>query len=380
MTVTTLYLGLLIATITQSTLLIAALLSSKQSNKTANYLLSGIIALFSYYTLIKILCGTELILQYPYFIQTYRPLPFLVWAAFYFYTKAMTDPSFRFQRKDSLHLLPFGLYTLFSLSFFVTDEATQLQIVLLSALLFFYLILSYRILRDHQQRIKDVFSNLEQVKLDWLKYLLAAFGIIWATAFINGLAGIVDYKAVFVLPPILLCLTIYAIGFYALRQPEIFKDAPIDPASGRVKLSVEPAPVSISHANQPPKYECSGLTSQELSAYGEKLIAYLEEEKPYTNNDLKLQDIADSLGLPAYQLSQIINTTLQRNFYDLVNSYRIEEAKRQLIAPTNQHFTILAIAYDVGFNSKSAFNTAFKKYTKMTPSQYKHSQLSAALA
>jgi len=395
MTVNTLYVGLLVATIAQSTLLIGALLTSRHGNRSANYLLSGIIALFSYYTLVKILCGTELIHDYPHFIQTYMPLPFLIWAALYFYVKAMTDPSFRFQARDSVHLLPFGLYIVLSLPFFLSDGTTKLhlhsaappylmrlKIALQGAMLLVYLILSYRVLRRHQQHIQDLFSNLEHVKLDWLKFLLIAFGVIWASAFAKSLTGI-HYVADFAIPPILLCLAIYAIGFYALKQPEIFTDRGMEPVGDRVAPPGEPTPVSTpltdqsSQTRQPPKYEYSALIPQDLSTYGDELIDYLEKEKPYTNNELKLQDIADNLGIPQYQLSQVLNTKLNVNFYTLVNGYRIEEAKRRLMDPKKQHLTILAIAYDVGFNSKSAFNTSFKKYTNMTPSQFKTSQVGA---
>ena len=72
-----------------------------------------------------------------------------------------------------------------------------------------------------------------------------------------------------------------------------------------------------------------------------------------------------------YQLSQVINTSLGQNFYNLINSYRVEEAKQQLSASDKQNQTILAIAYDVGFNSKSVFNKAFKKFTGTTPSKYR---------
>lgn len=395
MTVNTLYLGLLIATIAQSALLITALLTFKQGNKTANYLLSGIIALFSYYILVKILCRTELIRDYPHLIRTYMPLPFLIWAGLYFYTKAMTNPAFRFEARDSVHLLPFGLYTLSSVPFFLADGATKLQswsappttlnllsVTLQGVVLFFYLALSYRILRNHHQRVKDVFSNLEKVKLDWLKYLLAAFGIIWAAAFIGFVARL-EYRADLVVPPILLVLTIYAIGFYALKQPEIFKDVGVEAGGQPAESPVASATVRTRQADRPSKpgrparYEYSGLTSEELSAYGRRLTEYLEREKPYTNNELKLQELADPLGVPSYQLSQIISVELRRNFYDLINSYRIEEAKRRITEPANQDLTILAIAYDVGFNSKSAFNAAFKKYTKMTPSQFKRSRPAA---
>jgi len=204
------------------------------------------------------------------------------------------------------------------------------------------------------------------------------------------------------LPPTLLCLTIYAIGFYALKQPDIFRDISIetvktDDISAELPVNassqeetvrtddmsaespVTPvnasSPIQSSRINQPAKYEYSKLTSDELTAYGEKLLEYLERKKPYLDNDLKLQDIADTMGLPSYHLSQIINTQLNRNFYDLINSYRIEEAKRQLSDPDKHDLKILAIAFEAGFNSKSAFNVAFKKYTNITPSRYRQSQL-----
>ncbi len=129
MTTNALYLTLIIATLTQSTLLIGAILTSKKGNKIANYLLCLIIGLFSYYALIKILCSTELIREYPHFTQTYRPIPFLIWAAFYFYTKALTNPFFQFQKKDFLHLIPFGLYFLFLLPYFLSDQTIKLQAI-----------------------------------------------------------------------------------------------------------------------------------------------------------------------------------------------------------------------------------------------------------
>jgi len=403
MTANTLYMGLLIATLAQSTLLISALLSKKNSNRVANFLLVGIIALFSYYMLIKILCGTKLILNYPHFAQTYRPLPFLIWALFYFYIKAMTNPNFRFQLKNGIHLTPFLVYTLFLLSFFLSNTSVKIEaastplpthyilaVVLQTILLLLYLIQSYRILRDHQRHIQDLFANIEKVKLVWLKYLLTVFGIIWVAAFIKFISGIV-YTADFVMPPILLCLAIYGIGFYALKQPEIFKNIKIDtfhtePENEHTDPSVDDfgeksqSAEQLLNVNRHLKYKYSSLKPRDLSAYGQKLIEYIKKDKPYADNELKLQDIASYLGLPPYQLSQVINTELKTNFYSLINKYRIEEAKRLLIDPDKQHLNILEIAFETGFNSKSAFNTAFKKNTTITPSQYKQSQIHQSIA
>ena len=390
---------LIVATITQATLLVFALLTSKHSYKTPNYLLSGLIVLFSYYALVKVLSNTNEIFHYPYLIRTYRPIFILACAVIYFYCKALTTPGLRFSYKDTLHLLPFGLYTLIMLPFFFSDPATKIASLSLQPftlswvmersfwviIFFFYFGLSFRTIHHHQQHIKDIFSNLHKVKLDWLRNLLLAFGVIWITAILRFLTayGKVGYENKF-LVPILLCLTIFIIGWYALRQPEIFSDRwdKLIRENDRKSVTVgsmekhpreEPAGFK-----QPPKYEYSGLSERDIARHKEKLIDYLEREKPYTDPDLKLQNLADYLRIPPYQLSQIINTELQQNFYDLINSLRIAEAKHRLMDPAKQHITIIAIAYDVGFNSKSTFNTAFKKYTKMTPSQFKKSPLANA--
>ncbi len=384
---------LLIATMTQGTLLVIALLTSKHTYRTPNYLLSGLIVLFSYYALVKILSNTNGILQYPHLIRTYRPIFILVCPIIYFYCKALTNPDFKFTRRDCLHLLPLGIYTLIMFPFFFSDPATKIASLSLQpfttswviercffvVLFFFYFALSYRTIRHHQEQIKNVYSNLEKVKLGWLKNLLLAFGVIWITALLRFLTayGKVGYENK-ILVPIFLCLTVFLIGVYALRQPEIFSDRWDKLIK---KNDQKPVPVvSIEKKSQEnptrfkrvPKYEYSSLSEHDIAKYRDKLINYLEREKPYTDPDLKLQNLADYLGIPSYQLSQIINTELQQNFYDLINSLRISEAKHKLIDPTHQDITILAIAYDVGFNSKSTFNTAFKKYTKMTPSQFKN--------
>jgi len=387
---------LIVATITLGSLLVFALLTSKHSYKTANYLLSGLIVLFSYYALVKILSNTNEILHYPHLIRTYRPIFILACAVIYFYCKALTTPGFRFTYIDSLHLVPFGMYTLIMLPFFFSDPATKvaslsLQPFTLSWMIergfwviifFFYFAFSFRTIHHHQQHIKDIFSNLEKVKLDWLRNLLLAFGVIWVTALLRFLTayGKVGYENKF-LVPILLCLTIFLIGWYALRQPEIFSDRwdklirENDRKSETAVSMGKNRQEEPARSKQPPKYEYSSLSERDIARHKDNLINYLEQEKPYTDPDLKLQNLADHLGIPSYQLSQIINTELQQNFYDLINSLRIAEAKHRLIDPAKQHITIIAIAYDVGFNSKSTFNAAFKKHTKMTPSQFKKSPI-----
>jgi AraC-like DNA-binding protein len=102
------------------------------------------------------------------------------------------------------------------------------------------------------------------------------------------------------------------------------------------------------------------------------LLDYFENEKPYLNNILSLKELADELGIPVNQLSHIINERIGKNFFDFVNTYRVEEFKSRASHPDFQNYTLISIAYDSGFNSKATFNRVFKKYTGQTPSNYYH--------
>jgi AraC-like DNA-binding protein len=98
----------------------------------------------------------------------------------------------------------------------------------------------------------------------------------------------------------------------------------------------------------------------------------MENEKPFIDGDLTIQKLAEKLSIPANHLSQTINERLGQTFSDFVNSYRVEAAKRKLVDPAFRHLSVLGIAEAVGFNSKSSFNSVFKKHTKMTPSEFRN--------
>jgi YesN/AraC family two-component response regulator len=97
----------------------------------------------------------------------------------------------------------------------------------------------------------------------------------------------------------------------------------------------------------------------------------MAEEKPYLDPELSLQTLAKRMEITKEDLSQVINEQLDRNFKNFINEYRIEEAKKKLLDPKEDQFVLMKIAFDVGFNSKSVFNASFKKFTGMSPSQYR---------
>jgi transcriptional regulator GlxA family with amidase domain len=104
----------------------------------------------------------------------------------------------------------------------------------------------------------------------------------------------------------------------------------------------------------------------------EKLITYMETGKPFLETNLNLQSLAKLVDMKPHFLSMLINQKSSRNFFDFVNTFRINEFKEQVLDPSNQHYTLLSIAYSCGFNSKTAFNRAFKNITGKTPSEYYH--------
>jgi len=117
----------------------------------------------------------------------------------------------------------------------------------------------------------------------------------------------------------------------------------------------------------PKKYKKSLLNKKLLKQYQQQLETLMETEKPYLNPNLTLRELAQSLDIPANHLSQLLNSGFKKNFSEFVNSYRLETFKSLAADPSQQHLTILALAFESGFNSKTVFNTYFKKETGMTP-------------
>ncbi|HEY1405594.1 MAG TPA: AraC family transcriptional regulator, partial [Spirochaetota bacterium] len=117
------------------------------------------------------------------------------------------------------------------------------------------------------------------------------------------------------------------------------------------------------------KYESSLLASSDKERYAELIRAFMNENRPYLDPSLTLKKLADKMNLPHHHVSQVLNEGFKKNFFDFINSYRIEESKR--IMQEDKKKTIIEILFSVGFNSKSTFNSAFRKHTGMAPKEYR---------
>jgi AraC-like DNA-binding protein len=119
------------------------------------------------------------------------------------------------------------------------------------------------------------------------------------------------------------------------------------------------------------KYKKTSLVDAVKEDFKNKLLLYMETQKPYLEPSLCLNDLAKKVAIPPHHIFQVLNTSLNQNFFDFINSYRIKESRRLLSEQGPDKKMILEILYETGFNSKSVFNTAFKKHTGMTPSQFR---------
>ena len=223
-----------------------------------------------------------------------------------------------------------------------------------------YLLYVFLLLRKHNRSVKNHYSNVSGRDLRWLTmlvfgmlvYCLASYLLWFTESLFNFEFGI---SPLYILPGFL-TLYVFFVGFYGFRQgPIVFASSAADAAQSR-------------HADH--KYSKSGLHDGERKALVSGLKKLMEEEKPYLDNDLTITHLAVKLNTNLYKLSQVINESLNQTFYDLINSYRIEESKRLLQGPEAGKYTITSIAQDAGFTSKSAFYSAFRRKTGMTPGEY----------
>lgn len=227
-----------------------------------------------------------------------------------------------------------------------------------------YWFLCRRTIQQYERESGDTHAfepNLEFLSVVmWLKF---ACLLIWAATYLIGGAGLalgIDISAITDKTTdalwVAFSLTAFFLGYYTMRQPEIFK------------LPAPDAPPS--EQGQEEQEKAASMGEEEMKEIKEQLERAMEEKQPYRNPGLNLNGLAELAGTTPHSLSRVINEGYGMNFNDFVNSYRIEEFKRLAQQEEYQNHTLLAIAFIVGFNSKSAFNRSFKKLEDCTPREY----------
>ena len=320
--------------------------------------------------------------KYQLFSASFISLLLLHGPFLYLYISSLTNDKFQVSWKNLIHFTPFVLFNLYIVlaSFFphyaqkirldhsdnVHGTAYFFNLFLILTVLSgpVYILLTIRLFRKLDINIFNNFSVSENVSLDWMRKLIYTFGVVWTVLMIfttiHHVFGLFSWS--FCTNGLFLSLSVFIllIGFLGLNQKEIFVQYP----DKQIEYVIDEPKA---------KYATTLLKEDEMDDYIKKIVQYMDEEKPYLDADISLPELSERMNIPSHHLSRVINEKLNLNFFDFINQYRVEEVKSRIHDPQYEHLSILGIAFDSGFNTKSAFNRVFKKMTGMTPSEFKRS-------
>jgi AraC-like DNA-binding protein len=368
--------------------LLTCVLLTRRKNRTAHRLLAALMAAFTIYLASGVYYSAGLVRSFPHFFGISYQMPWVFGPLVYLYAVAASDRSWRFRKETLIHFVPVTINVIATMPYYLMSGAEKLallerwvagdvprQLAFLDP--FKYVLgLSYSIativfLRRHRRLVENSYSNTERVNLRWLLLLTASSFGIWLLATTLRVAevqtGLRDAHI-----SLAMAVLVYAIGYMGLRQPEVFRyetaEYPI-PKLANAELPSPPPPDE--RATAEPRYERSGLGDAEAQKLKAKLLAVMEDRRPWLDSELTLADLATLLNTTPHKLSEVLNAEIGQTFYDFVNGYRVREVQRRIKAGEARALKMLALAMDAGFASKSTFNEAFKKHTSQTPSGFR---------
>lgn len=326
---------------------------------------------------------------------TYGPFMWL-------YVKVLTGDVSRLSRRDLVHFLPFLIVSVVQLlsgwtpappnpeelDFSLTIRA--IGFVNLALLLGYTSAIFWR-LSKHDQQVVQYFSELpNQITLAWVRWFTAGTSLVFLLLFLASVFSRPELLKVHLPAQVGLIL---ALSFFGLRQTQVFplaqdaneKPQPeskspeneISPQAHSTSPPPAPAQPTAPQPSNDPKarYARSGLTQDHAEKIFLKLDAYMKANQPYLCPDLTIEALAKQLAVSRHHLTEVISLKHQKNYYVFVNEYRVQAVKQALNDPEKKDLTLLDVAYTCGFNSKTPFNTAFRRLTGMTPSQYRRQKV-----
>jgi AraC-like DNA-binding protein len=306
---------------------------------------------------------------------------FLHGPLFWYYASSLSKPDSRFNKKTIWHCLPFIVVFGFMCSGILYDSShMNVSIKGLSILKFasliIYTVTVFLRLKTHRNVVKDIFSNTTQKYLSWLLLLSVGIMALWTVAVATTLLDWISfYNSVRFnsrLLQVSVDVFIMVMSYFGFRQKSLYemKDN-LDIPNGEIRslISIQPSESNV-------KYQRSGLNENRAKELHTQLIKLMETDRIFKDEDLTLFKLAKMLGVSPNHVSQVINTLEHRNFFDYINLLRIEEVKKRIVSKQHEHLTLLGIAFECGFNSKAAFNRAFKKFTGVTPTEFKRGSYS----
>jgi AraC-like DNA-binding protein len=242
--------------------------------------------------------------------------------------------------------------------------------VLIYVSFIFYTLLIIGIISKHNKKVTDYFSTDSfSTTLKWIKWITLCFFLSYFFVFIVEIFFHEQEPVheLFSIPDVANTFFIFTFSFFSINQPVLYTEG-YDDNNG-----------DFQDDKAEKKYEKSGLKQEEAEQYYKMIIDYMNSEKPYINPDLTLNQLSEKLGIPRHHITQVINEKFNKNFFMFINEYRINEVKKRMLSEESNEYSILRIAFESGFNSKSAFNNTFKRTTGITPSEFRKSTSNSGL-
>lgn len=281
----------------------------------------------------------------------------------YFYVCSVCYSNFTLKLKHYIHgLLFFLFFLLFSAFPYFTKTLFYFQIIA-EIQYIFYITISFIALKKYKKIYTENYTNPENLNYKWLVQMITVLLIAHFFSLSKSIIRFTSNDNLFLLANMIVIISALIVTSYfvmkALYQPQIFRG-----------IDIETQPI-INHIKEKSKQEIKE-TPLDILEKIKILTIFMDEKESFLDPDLTIQKLADQIGFTQKELSSLINHHIGKHFFDFINEYRIRKAMEILKNPAKKEVTVLEILYEVGFNSKSSFNTAFKKHCKLTPIAFRN--------
>ena len=344
---------------------LALLLNSKRIRKTRANLFLSILLIAMSFSITHIVFAADVINHISDQVYSLGDPTFLLIAPLlWFYVTELTGDQVNFSWKMLGHFIPFLLIVVCSLTFnsirsqtfadFIIEQNRMIGILfwILAVIQFsLYLYFLHKKTLDFRVLVRQELSYTEGLHISWIHFFMVVFFLI-NLFFLFSLFAVIHFEQPYWHPQataLIFSISVFALGYKGMLQKEVF--------------------FPVEKMNEETRQTKPSLEKPDIDLI-EKVTAFIEEKRPYLNAELTLTDLAQALGITRNQLSHLINSGMGHNFYDFINKYRVEEVKRLMTDPKLRHYSIMGLALDAGFKSKSTFNLIFKRFTGLTPSEY----------
>ncbi len=301
----------------------------------------------------------------------------------YLYAKYISTQYRKFDKREFLHFLPSFILLLIIIILYDHNISNLLDLaiyydnfsiiesifgIVMQINVWIYTFMACRKIYLYKKQKSNIYSfDSTSVNLNWLYVVIIFFFIYFHVMLIassvDQFISVVKNLEYFRSGSLL--VFVYVVSFWGIKQQQLMS----------INKPVSLNKVLTLKTNNSDRYQKSGLREENAKDYLQQLVNYMKVSEPWKDNKLSLAKLSEQTNIPKHHITQILNEYLNKNFYTFINEYRTEYAKQLILSSKSEKWSFISIAYECGFNSKTAFNSFFKKYTTMTPSEFKNSKM-----